>query len=70
MKNPDWTRDEHLLVLDLYLKNPKSPPSKESKEVLECSASAKSGPFELKSQQILSDKLFLTECPLLAVIGH
>jgi len=49
MKNPDWTRDEHLLVLDLYLKNPKSPPSEESKEVLECSASAKSGPFELKS---------------------
>ena len=37
MRNPKWSRDELLLVLHLYLRNPKSPPSKESKEVKEMS---------------------------------
>ena len=37
MKNPKWTRDELLLVLHLYLQNPKSPPSKDSEEVKEMS---------------------------------
>ncbi len=37
MRNPKWTRDELLLVLHLYLQNPKSPPSKQSKEVKEMS---------------------------------
>lgn len=37
MKNPKWSRDELLLVLDLYLQNPQSPPSKDSNEVQEMS---------------------------------
>ncbi len=37
MRNPKWTRDELLLVLHLYLQNPKSPPSKQSREVKEMS---------------------------------
>ncbi len=35
--NSDWTRDELILVLNLYLKNPASPPRKGSKEVLSLS---------------------------------
>ena len=37
MRNPKWSRDELLLVLHLYLQNPKSPSSKESSEVKEMS---------------------------------
>jgi 5-methylcytosine-specific restriction enzyme A len=37
MRNPKWSRDELILVLHLYLQNPKSPPSKDSKEVFEMS---------------------------------
>jgi predicted HNH restriction endonuclease len=37
MRNPKWSRDELLLVLHLYLQNPKSPPSKDSEEVKEMS---------------------------------
>ncbi|MCF8719809.1 HNH endonuclease [Nitrospina gracilis] len=36
-KNPDWTRDEHLLVLDLYLSSRPQIPSKTSREVREMS---------------------------------
>lgn len=36
-KNPDWTRDEIILALDLYLKHRESPPSKTSREVHELS---------------------------------
>ena len=37
-RNPDWTRDELVLALELYLRNPRSPPGKASKEVAELSA--------------------------------
>ena len=33
MKNPPWTRDEHILALDFYLRHVPSIPGKESKEV-------------------------------------
>lgn len=33
-RNPNWTREEILLTLDLYLQNRNSPPGKESSEVL------------------------------------
>jgi 5-methylcytosine-specific restriction protein A len=35
--NPDWTRDELILALDLYLKHRPNPPGKSSKEVGELS---------------------------------
>lgn len=37
-RNPPWTRDELILALDLYLRNPKSPPGKSSTEVAELSS--------------------------------
>src|SRR5688572_4768334 len=36
-RNPDWNRDELILALELYLKNPKSPASKTSIEVVKLS---------------------------------
>lgn len=36
-QNPDWTRDEILLTLDLYLSNRSSPPGKTSKQVSDLS---------------------------------
>lgn len=36
-QNPDWTRDEILLTLDLYLSNRLSPPGKTSREVSDLS---------------------------------
>lgn len=36
--NPDWSRDEIILALDLYFSNPETIPGKESKAVLELSA--------------------------------
>lgn len=36
-QNPDWTRDEILLTLDLYLSSRASPPGKTSKEVSDLS---------------------------------
>ena len=36
-RNPNWNRDELILALELYLKNPKSPPSKKSAEVVNLS---------------------------------
>jgi 5-methylcytosine-specific restriction enzyme A len=36
-RNPDWTRDELILALELYLRNPKSPPSKTSREIQQLS---------------------------------
>jgi len=36
-RNPPWTRDELILALELYLRNPQSPPGKVSKEVAELS---------------------------------
>ena len=36
-RNPPWSRDELILALDLYLKSPKSPLGKDSKEVTELS---------------------------------
>ena len=33
-RNPDWTRDELIIALDLYLQHRASPPGKDSKEVL------------------------------------
>ena len=37
-KNPDWTRDELILALDLYLKDRNSLPTKDSPEIHELSA--------------------------------
>jgi 5-methylcytosine-specific restriction enzyme A len=37
-KNPDWTRDEHILALDLYLSAKPGQPQKGSKEVAALSA--------------------------------
>jgi 5-methylcytosine-specific restriction protein A len=37
-RNPPWTRDELILALELYMRNPVSPPSKSSVEVQELSA--------------------------------
>jgi hypothetical protein len=37
-QNADWTWDEHVLALDLYMTNPASPPGKQSRQVLELSA--------------------------------
>jgi len=36
-RNPDWTRDELILALDLYLRHRTSPPGKDGKEVLDLS---------------------------------
>lgn len=36
-RNPPWTRDERILTLDLYLQNPRSPPGKASRPVIELS---------------------------------
>lgn len=36
-RNPKWTRDELILVLDLYVRHKGNPPGKTSKEVLELS---------------------------------
>jgi 5-methylcytosine-specific restriction enzyme A len=33
-RNPSWTRDELILALELYLRNPVSPPNKTSAEVI------------------------------------
>jgi hypothetical protein len=37
-RNPDWTRDELILALDLYLRHRSAPPAKDSKEILDLSA--------------------------------
>lgn len=37
MKNPPWTRDEHIIALDFYLSNLPSIPGKDSSEVQELS---------------------------------
>lgn len=37
-RNPPWTRDELILALELYLRNPQSPPGKTSGEVADLSA--------------------------------
>jgi 5-methylcytosine-specific restriction protein A len=37
-RNPDWTRDERILALDLYFTNPASPPRQDSAAVQELSA--------------------------------
>jgi len=36
-RNPPWTRDELILALELYLRNPSSAPGKESRAVIELS---------------------------------
>jgi 5-methylcytosine-specific restriction enzyme A len=36
-RNPPWTRDELILALDLYLRDPASPPGKSGVEVQELS---------------------------------
>jgi 5-methylcytosine-specific restriction protein A len=36
-RNPDWTRDELILALDLYMTKPAAPPSQTSTEVMELS---------------------------------
>ena len=36
-QNADWTFDEHILALNLYMSNPASPPGKQSQEVRELS---------------------------------
>jgi hypothetical protein len=36
-RNPTWNRDELILALELYLRDPVAPPSKTSKEVIELS---------------------------------
>lgn len=37
-QNSDWSWDEHVLALDLYMTNPASPPGKQSRAVAELSA--------------------------------
>lgn len=37
-RNPNWTRDEVILALDLYLTNPANPPGKDSQAVLSLSS--------------------------------
>ncbi|MPR06503.1 HNH endonuclease [Microvirga tunisiensis] len=37
-RNPSWSRDELILALDLYMRNPSSPPGKSSDEVLSLSS--------------------------------
>ena len=37
MKNPAWSRDEHIVALDFYLKHAPHIPGKESKEVIQLS---------------------------------
>ena len=37
MKNPPWSRDEHIVALDFYLKHTPQIPGKESKEVIQLS---------------------------------
>ena len=37
MKNPAWSRDEHIVALDFYLKHAPQIPGKESKEVIQLS---------------------------------
>jgi 5-methylcytosine-specific restriction protein A len=37
MKNPDWTRDEHIIALDFYLSHMPSVPGRDSSEILELS---------------------------------
>jgi len=37
MKNPSWTRDEHLIALDFYLMHQPTIPGKDSTEVHELS---------------------------------
>lgn len=37
MKNPPWSRDEHIVALDFYLKHAPQIPSKDSKEVIQLS---------------------------------
>lgn len=46
--NPDWTRDELILALNLYLKHRPNPPDKASKEIIELS----------KTLQRLGQRLF------------
>lgn len=36
-RNPAWSRDELILALDLYMRNPQSPPGKSSKQVADLS---------------------------------
>jgi 5-methylcytosine-specific restriction protein A len=38
VSNPDWTRDELILALNVYLKHRPNPPGKESDEILELSS--------------------------------
>jgi len=49
--NPDWTRDEHILALNLYLKSREKPPAKDGAEIIQLS--------ELLNQ--LGDRLFAPE---------
>jgi 5-methylcytosine-specific restriction protein A len=37
-ENADWSWDEHVLALDLYMDNPQSPPGKTSKQIADLSA--------------------------------
>jgi 5-methylcytosine-specific restriction protein A len=37
MKNPDWTRDEHIIALDFYLSHAPSVPGRDSSEILDLS---------------------------------
>jgi 5-methylcytosine-specific restriction enzyme A len=46
--NPDWTRDELILALNMYLKHRPNPPGKESQEIVELSGILK----------LLGEKLF------------
>jgi 5-methylcytosine-specific restriction protein A len=48
VSNPDWTRDELILALNLYLKHRPKPPGKESEEIVELS----------RTLNLLGEKLF------------
>lgn len=39
MKNPHWTRDEHIVALDFYLQHTPNIPDKDSQEIRELSRS-------------------------------
>ena len=38
MRNPDWTRDEHILAFDFYMRYRPKIPTQNSKEIIELSA--------------------------------
>jgi len=57
MKNPPWSRDEHIIALDFYLKHNPIIPGKDSKEVIQLS--------ELLNNGVCQPTCRVTSCCLL-----